>query len=224
MEGSTDVFRPGGLDLTRRLAECCAFSYQSKIVDIGCGTGVTVEYLRTTYDVDAVGVDLSASRIQQGNDRIPGSPLILAPGEELPFADTSLDGVLAECSLSVMNDAAKVLSECNRVLSSGGKLGISDLYDRTAIVPQDEQSPDTHGILSYSKLVRLLDKYGFDIIFWEDQSSSLKEYVASYIIQGGSPDHLWHGITARLPDPALRPSQLGYFLLVAKKRLHLQTM
>ena len=59
MEGSADIFRPGGLDLTRRLAECCAFSCQSKIVDIGCGTGVTVEYLRSRYNVNAVGVDLS---------------------------------------------------------------------------------------------------------------------------------------------------------------------
>jgi ubiquinone/menaquinone biosynthesis C-methylase UbiE len=48
----------------------------------------------------------------------------------LPFADASLDGILAECSLSVAADIDRVLRECFRVLKSEGLLLIQDVFAR----------------------------------------------------------------------------------------------
>jgi len=127
-----NFLRPGGLILTKRIVDYCTFVQGAKVVDVGCGAGFTVEYLRDLCSLDAVGVDLSETLLKQGKERVPDLPLLRAAGEKLPFADGSVAGVLAECSLSVVEDIGMVLAECSRILAPGGKLAITDLYIRDA--------------------------------------------------------------------------------------------
>ena len=50
----------------------------------------------------------------------------------LPFADASLDGLIAECVLSTLADPARALAEWRRALKPGGRLALSDVYSRAA--------------------------------------------------------------------------------------------
>lgn len=214
------VLRPGGLRLTQRLIEACAFARGAKVVDVGCGTGITVEYMHNMCGLCAAGVDSSEARLQQGRERTAGLRLMRAAGEALPFSDNSVHGVLAECSLSVMQDAGRVLAEMHRILVPGGKLAVTDLYIR----PRDDAAPDAEcisGIKNDRELTNLLEEKGFRIMLWEDQSACLKEFVARFIMEHGSAEALWQCIAKRQKDKALSPqaikSGLGYFLLVAEK-------
>lgn len=213
--------RPGGLNLTRRIVDYCSFPHDGKIADIGCGTGVTVEYLRDA-GLDAVGIDVSKAALQRGIERAPDLPLIQAAGEALPFDNASMSGVLAECSLSVMQNAVRVLAECNRILMPGRKLALTDLYIRT----KGMSSPSNclagryiSGVTTRDELQELLQESGFDILLWEDQSSYLKEFVAQYIMEHGSIEDLFQCVSTRIQHRQEDQSaKLGYFLLVAEKR------
>jgi len=202
--------RPGGLMLTQRLVDYCNFEHGAIAIDIGCGTGTTVEYLRNVRGVHAVGVDLSAVLLEQGRKRTIDLQLIQSPGEDLPFTDNSIDGVLVECSLSVMPDAGRVLAEVNRILVPGGKLAITDLYTREA--GYEKQLP---GIMTYSEIIQILQGHCFDIMVFEDQSALLREFVAGFIMEHGSAEELWKCIGMEMNDR--KNLGLGYYLLVAKK-------
>lgn len=117
---------PGGLQLTRRLVNYCAFLPHSRVLDVGCGTGTTVSYLHEVCALKAIGIDISKERLAQGKQASPSLPLMQAAACCLPFAANSFDGALAECSLSVMQEQTAVLTELTRILAPGGKLAIRD--------------------------------------------------------------------------------------------------
>ncbi|SMD11576.1 DVU_1556 family methyltransferase [Sporomusa malonica] len=220
------VIRPGGVVLTKRLLDYCAFPPLAKIVDVGCGTGITVEYLRDVHGLNVVGVDLSEERLRQGRERSADLDLVQAPGEDMPFTDASVDGVLAECSLSVMQDISKALAEFCRILTPGGKLALTDIYVRnvgdTSQVGNMPDSGCISGYLTHGSLTKMLKEKGFKIIAWEDQSDFLREFVACFIMEYGSVEKLWQCLSTRINDrqicePTPKTTKLGYFLLVAEK-------
>lgn len=195
---------PGGLELTKRVIDYCGFAPNAKIVDIGCGAGVTVEYLCDTYKLDAIGVDTSLERLQQGRNRSPGLPLFQGSSDQLPFANSTFDGVIAECSLSVMQQPESVLAECARVLTAGGKLAITDVYCL--------DTDNTTNYLYKNSMLKQLSQYGFDVLIWEDHSTLLRQFLASYIMEYGTAEKLWQCVS-------IPKAKLGYFLLVAEKRI-----
>ena len=196
------MLHPGGITLTKRVLGYCAFAPGATVLDVGCGTGRTVEYLHAACRLAAVGVDISPVRLAQGRQRVPALPLIQAAGESLPFADASFAGVIAECSLSVMQDAAAVLAEISRVLVHGGKLAITDVY-----LPA---STAAAGYMNDKQLEAMLAANGFRILIREDCSALLREFVVGYIMEHGSAAELW-------PCTIAPKTKVGYFLLVAEK-------
>jgi ubiquinone/menaquinone biosynthesis C-methylase UbiE len=210
------VIRPGGLALTKHLADFCAFPVGGKVIDVGCGTGITVEYLCNKWKLQASGVDPSVMLLQQGKKRSPRLNMIQATGENLPFTSCSVDGVIAECSLSVMQDVGKVLAEISRTLVPQGKLAITDIYirqpDNVLSLSSDSCVGSICSVMTKGVLKQLLEKNGFKTIIWEDQSACLKEFIACFIMEHGSLEELCHTL------PTIKTTKLGYFLLVAEKR------
>lgn len=211
------VLRPGGLTLTRRLVDYCGFKPGDRVVDIGCGSGVTVEYLLDTGKLGACGVDISERLLRQGLQRRTDLELVQADGAMLPFSADTVQGVLAECSLSVMPSAADVLREAGRILTGGGKIGITDIYWRH-ITGLPATAKSNGGILTRAGWSRLLDTVGMHPLVWEDHSNFLKQFVIQFIMRNGSADELWQCLTARQGfQSGVSASCLGYFLLVAEK-------
>lgn len=219
------VLRPGGLKMTERLLGYCNFKAGDKVVDLGCGVGTTVDYLVNFYGLDARGVDLSEAAVEMGKKRFPGIKLIEASAEYLPFADSSLDGVFAECSLSVMQYSNRVLAETNRVLVNGGILAISDLYirDEKNTIPawHTKETNCLTGAKSYTELTKILTENGFNILVWEEHSEYLKEFIVRYIMEYGSLEDFWPCNSKGSNDEKnaqVKKSSVGYFLLVAEKQ------
>lgn len=218
---------PGGIALTKKLIEYCGFSPNAAVVDIGCGSGTTVEYLRDYCSVNPIGVDLAKKCLEQGRKRHTDLLLLQADSNKLPFTDRSIDGIIMECSLSVIRNKLKTLSEICRIMVPGGKIGITDLYIRQTPVVDTSHCylPGLHnGKGDYTAeydVLALLKKANFKFIFFEDQSVCLKEFVASYIMQYGVVPEFRQGLPchAQLSDFCRKGKRkLGYFLLVAEKK------
>lgn len=84
-------------------------------LEVGVGTGRFAEALGVTD-----GVDPSNAMLAFANSR--GIHTALGKGEELPYLDSSFDGVLMVTTLCFFADPLSVLTECYRVLRHFGFL------------------------------------------------------------------------------------------------------
>ncbi len=121
--------RPGEFKITEKAMNIWKLPKGAKVLDIGCGTGETMEYLEKEYGFQCSGIDLSMARIKEGKTRNPNLKMEYGDGEFLDsFSSYSFDGVLMECTLSLVNLPEEALHEAYCVLKKGGKLFLSDLY------------------------------------------------------------------------------------------------
>lgn len=216
--------RPGGLDLTRRLLALCHLSAHDRILDAGCGSGMTLEYLRKAGFIHALGIDRSETLLRTGVGRFPDAGLACTLGHALPFADDQMDAILAECSLSAMGDMERTLTEFRRVLHPGGWLLLSDVYVRAPEgIPALRALPLNCGLstaLTQVDLAARLQAHGFEISTWEDHSETLKYLIAQMIWQHGSLNKFWNqavpGVDPLEVQNAVNKARLGYYLLVAR--------
>jgi arsenite methyltransferase len=203
---------PGGFALTTRLIDCCAFSPNAIVVDVGCGRGETVEYLCEQRGLDACGVDSAENRLVEGKKRAPWLALLQGNSEQLPFPDASLDGVIAECSLSVMANPGQAIKEFHRILRSGGTLGITDAYVRL-----QEETVSCYLPEAGVDLLAMVSEHGFRLRVFEDQSRCLGEFVAAYILRCGEAEALQQCFPCARMQGGQEKTKLGYFLLAAEK-------
>ncbi|RYD01607.1 hypothetical protein N752_28950 [Desulforamulus aquiferis] len=190
-----DSIRPGGFRLTDQALNLCALPQGVNILDIGCGTGATVEYLITKNNYNAVGVDPSEILLAKGRQRTENLPILQAAGEALPFEQGVMDCIFAECTLSVMENPDLALQECHRVLKKKGCLVVTDIYVRNQdFVSELHKLPLAScltGARTRLELEAKLSKAGFRVSYWQDHSELLKELVFKLIMSYGSMNNFW---------------------------------
>lgn len=206
------VMRPGGREITKYALAICALPPGSHVLDVGCGLGATLNQLTAREGWKAFGVDISARLLRQAQQNSPKSLFAQARGEHLPFASRSLDAIIAECTLSIM-DASLVLQECARMLKHSGYLLINDVYARneSGIKALRNLPPGTciGSAMSQAQILEKLEQCGLQLIGWQDCSESLKEFPVCSLT------------TAAEVDPfdlfiAVSRAKLGYYSLVAQ--------
>ncbi len=221
-----DAIRPGGFIITDRALAFCSFAAGARVLDVGCGVGATVEHLQRDYQLDAVGVDPSAVLLEQGRRRCPGLPLLEGAGENLPFGDGEMDGVFAECTLTVMKNPVQALAECYRVLKDGGWLVVADVYARNPAGAEELHGLPLSGCLagamSERELLQIISGNGFKVVLWEDYSRLLAELSARLILTHGSMSAFWGCVTDGTADcgeiqKTVQKARPGYALVVAQK-------
>jgi arsenite methyltransferase len=218
--------RPGGLDLTRRALALSQLGPGSRVLDVGCGSGVTVAYLLTECGIHAVGMDSSAILLAQGKARDATLPIFMADAASLPFPDALFHGLVLECSLSLVEDRTHVLEECRRVLVPSGKLIVADLYARN---PESREelanlplNSCLRGAFDKNLFVREVSHVGFSTMCFEDHSDLLLDFAARMIWAYGSLDRFWNEATCGTVDSAViqravQRARPGYFLFVGRK-------
>lgn len=230
--GATDLaaqgVRPGGLKLTQRALDLAGLESGSRFVDVGCGTGVTLEFIRSRCAYLAVGVDHSSAMLRFGNAQHSGLEFVQAQGENLPFGNGYGDGLMAECVLSLMNYSDKALNEFYRVLKPRGKLLLTDVYARngTGTNRLDKLPFDCcmNGAIPKQGIIKRLERCGFQIELWEDHSQLLKDFAVHLILSYGSLDYFWGQFASDRGDrseiqKAVSILKPGYYLLIATKTI-----
>lgn len=92
-----------------------------RVLDLGCGEGLTPEKLSFPSGWEVIGLDVKRVALAKAHVNFPDRAFICAAAEELPFAHCSFDRVIANVSLPYMK-IPKALKEIHRVLVPGGIL------------------------------------------------------------------------------------------------------
>jgi SAM-dependent methyltransferase len=108
-----------------------------QILDIGCGTGATLDHLKRygeTQGVDLAELALSFCR-RRGHQRVT-----LGSAADLPFATESFDLITALDVIEHLEDDVRGLSEIRRVLKPGAPAVLTVPAFQTLWGPNDDQS------------------------------------------------------------------------------------
>jgi len=212
------TLRPGGLKMTELAISRSGLPEGSCVLDIGCGTGRTVNWLNA-HGYPAFGFDLSAKLVGAAERTPSGLKVVQATAGELPFQTNSYDCVLTECSLSAIARINDCLHEIHRVLRQNGLFLITDLFARepTRLPELKKSLPESCLARSFIKeeLLKILKRNKFDVILWEDHSEILRSMAGQKELSdyaGGTYCEL-NGMDLFLAVTKIRP---GYFLCVAQ--------
>ena len=121
----------GGTKATDRLLKMTGASPRDRVIDMGCGTGLTATTMaKRGMDVIAVDIDSRALAVAKArsarSDTAEKISFIQADLHNLPFREGTFDVALAESALAFC-DADRVSREANRVLKSGGTFGFNEM-------------------------------------------------------------------------------------------------
>lgn len=107
--------------LARAFADFAGVAAGLDVLDVGCGTGaLTGELVARVGPGGVRAVDPSEPFVTACSDRHPGVEVRLGRAEAIPFADGSVDRVLAQLVLHFVSDPSEVAREFVRVLRPHG--------------------------------------------------------------------------------------------------------
>lgn len=125
-----ESLHPGGLVLTRELAELCNIREGSRVLDVASGTGETACFLAEQLGARVCGVEHSEEMIRRAEAKARAKALKVdfrkADAAELPFDDAEFDAAICECTLCFL-DKQRAIGEMMRVVRPGGCVGMHDL-------------------------------------------------------------------------------------------------
>lgn len=152
------------------LSKVC-FHDNDKILDIGCGGGMTVKRLHDMYpDAEITGVDYSETSIEKSTElnraeAEKGSlKFVHASVEALPFENDTFDKIVTVESFYFWPDPQENLKEVYRVLNDGGKFAlIAEVYDNGNISEEQRRNIEKYGLYNptINKFKELFENAGF---------------------------------------------------------------
>jgi ubiquinone/menaquinone biosynthesis C-methylase UbiE len=119
-------------DARRRSIDRLQLAPGSRVLVVGAGTGLDLEYLRA--DLDVTAIDVTPAMLDRLNRRAAGAgrrvTTRVMDARRLRFPDASFDGVVMHLILAVMPNPERGLVEAERVLKSGGRIAVFDKFLR----------------------------------------------------------------------------------------------
>jgi ubiquinone/menaquinone biosynthesis C-methylase UbiE len=110
----------------RRAAASAARAVGGRILEIGVGTGLSFDDYDNTTEI--TGIDMSEPMIARARERAKTGrypfvkELAVMDAHDLSYPDASFDCVVAQFVITLVEDPERVLSECARVLRTGGSI------------------------------------------------------------------------------------------------------
>ncbi len=107
--------------LAGQMADLAGLEPGQRVLDVGCGPGaLTAELVERVGAPSVTAVDPSRSFVEATRSRFPGSSVLQALAERLPFADHEFDAAIAQLVVHFMADPIAGLGEMKRVTRTGG--------------------------------------------------------------------------------------------------------
>ena len=149
-----------------------------KVLDIGSGPGRDGLLLKNK-GLDVVCLDASEAMIEMSKSR--GLESVLGDFMDLPFTDHTFNGIWAYTSLLHIpkKDIDIAFSEITRTLKPQGILGLGLIEGETEGYKDSDDNGHLRWFSFYTKeeVEKLLDKHGFEIIYFEIFKPRKKNYL-----------------------------------------------
>jgi len=153
-------------------------STHGRVLDIGSGPGRDGLMLKKC-GLDVVCLDASEAMIKISKEK--GLDSIVGDFNSLPFPDRSFDGIWAYTSLlhTPKAEIDKPLSEIERILKNDGIFGLGLIEGETELYRESSGVGKPRWFSFYTKeeIEKLLNKYEFQIIYFEKFKVNTKTYL-----------------------------------------------
>ncbi|MFA6504526.1 MAG: methyltransferase domain-containing protein [Treponemataceae bacterium] len=192
---------------------CClscggAINYSQPIegevcVDLGSGRGTDVIRMAEMVGPKGFvyGIDMSDGMVSKARKNlekfdVTNAEILQASLEALPLESGSVDLVISNCTINHAENKEKVWSEIHRVLRSGGRFVVSDIYSMEEVPAAYHADPQVvaecwAGSVTRERYLDQVRGAGLDQIKIADESAPYakgKIQVASWTVMGRRPD------------------------------------
>ncbi len=180
------IFHPGGLALSKLMADQMGIDADSTVLDFACGDGKTAAYLAKSLNCRVSGIDASQQMIDTAREIatdlrvMDRTDFTVALAGNIPHASDYFTAALSECSLCTFVDKELATKEISRVLTSGGIFGLNDV----TVQNHDDLDEELQNLLgrvaciadalSTEEYVNLFEKYGFKLVTSSNHSDLLE--------------------------------------------------
>jgi ubiquinone/menaquinone biosynthesis C-methylase UbiE len=197
-----DVGQSGWLtaDELERFGEWLELNRESRLLDVGCGSGGPALRLAEATGASVVGIDrldegvTTATRLAQESglsDRVEF--VQVDAGGSLPFADESFSAVISIDAMCHLPNRLEILSEWHRVTAPGARVLFTDPTIITGLVTSGEiEARSSIGTYVFSAAPSnddLLVEAGFDLLRCEDLTENMAAMAGR-----------WHDARARFRE------------------------
>ena len=171
---SSDVFYPF-------TADCLPKTDGAKILDLGCGTGLELEYyFRLNPSARVTGIDLTESMLNALKNKFPEKNLTLICGSyfDVPFDENTFDAAVSVESLHHFTKEEKIplYTKLCKSLKDNGYFILTDYF---ALTDEDEQALQ-------NELLRLKNEQGIDDNeFYHYDTPLTVEHETEALLQAG---------------------------------------
>lgn len=111
-------------DFARRaILDALALANSDHLLELGCGGGLLLRDALTA-GARTTGLDHSGEMVALARERAPEAHVVLGEADSLPFPDDTFTAVAMSIVFLFLEAPNRVLGECSRVMSPGGRLAI----------------------------------------------------------------------------------------------------
>jgi arsenite methyltransferase len=144
------------------------------VLDLGSGGGIDVILSArrvgptgTAYGVDMTDEMLALAQRNAREAGIANAHFLKGEIEAIPLPAGSVDVIISNCVINLSTDKPRVLTEMQRVLKRGGRIGISDVVAEDRLTQEERAERGSYvgciaGALSQSEYVAGLEAAGFE--------------------------------------------------------------
>jgi ubiquinone/menaquinone biosynthesis C-methylase UbiE len=128
---------------TRVIVKESGIKSGSRVLDVGTGMGVLIEYFleRGLSETDIVGCDLSSKMLAEARTRYPHVTFWQGDVQELPESLGKFDAVFFNACFGNIFDQKQVIGKMRKALRAGGKVIISHPLGNAFVEKLKEQDP-----------------------------------------------------------------------------------
>ena len=159
-----------------------------RVLDLGSGGGIDVLLSARrvgptgfAYGLDMTDEMLALARANAVKAGAGNVEFVKGQIEDIPLPDASIDVVISNCVINLSTDKSAVIAEMFRVLTPGGRLGISDVVAEDDLSPADRAERGSYvgciaGALSRSEYLEGLTTAGFtdpEVVFTHEAAPGM---------------------------------------------------